>query len=206
MLALLLFGGTAIHSFTATMMFGVVLVGTYTSVFIAAPILIYLGVGTGRTEHEIIPEPKPEAKVKPAPRRPEGAGAGRELGWPRRTRRAESALSGRRSYGKGGFRFEGMSHRGSLLCLPSGLWAWPVTQAADIDEAALAPVFAEAADIDLFLLGAGRDRWIMPDGLHDRFRGPQDQCRGDAHRIGRQHLQHPARRRPPRRAGLIAVD
>ncbi|HEY4141633.1 MAG TPA: protein translocase subunit SecF [Pseudolabrys sp.] len=48
LLALLVFGGQAIHSFTATMMFGVVLVGTYTSVFIAAPILIYLGVGTGR--------------------------------------------------------------------------------------------------------------------------------------------------------------
>jgi preprotein translocase subunit SecF len=48
LLALLLFGGQAIHSFTATMMFGVVLVGTYTSVFIASPILIYLGVGTGR--------------------------------------------------------------------------------------------------------------------------------------------------------------
>jgi preprotein translocase subunit SecF len=48
LLALLLFGGQAIHSFTATMMFGVVLVGTYTSVFIAAPILIYLGVGQGR--------------------------------------------------------------------------------------------------------------------------------------------------------------
>jgi preprotein translocase subunit SecF len=48
LLALLLFGGQAIHSFTATMMFGVVLVGTYTSIFIAAPILIYLGVGTGR--------------------------------------------------------------------------------------------------------------------------------------------------------------
>jgi preprotein translocase subunit SecF len=51
LLALLLFGGNAIHSFTATMMFGVVLVGTYTSVFIAAPILIYLGVGTGRELH-----------------------------------------------------------------------------------------------------------------------------------------------------------
>jgi preprotein translocase subunit SecF len=49
LLALLLFGGQAIHSFVATMMFGVVLVGTYTSVFIASPILIYLGVGTGRT-------------------------------------------------------------------------------------------------------------------------------------------------------------
>jgi preprotein translocase subunit SecF len=48
LLALLLFGGQAIHSFTATMMFGVVLVGTYTSVFIASPILIYLGVGRGR--------------------------------------------------------------------------------------------------------------------------------------------------------------
>ncbi len=49
LLALLLFGGKAIHSFTATMMFGVVLVGTYTSIFIAAPILIYLGVGTSRS-------------------------------------------------------------------------------------------------------------------------------------------------------------
>ncbi len=48
LLALLLFGGNAIHSFTAVMMFGVVLVGTYTSIFIAAPILIYLGVGAQR--------------------------------------------------------------------------------------------------------------------------------------------------------------
>ena len=50
LLALLLFGGQAIHSFTAVMMFGVVLVGTYTSIFIAAPILIYLGVGTHRAD------------------------------------------------------------------------------------------------------------------------------------------------------------
>jgi preprotein translocase subunit SecF len=34
------------------MIFGVVLVGTYTSVFIAAPILIYLSVGTTRMEAE----------------------------------------------------------------------------------------------------------------------------------------------------------
>ncbi|MDA9410109.1 protein translocase subunit SecF [Bradyrhizobium sp. CCBAU 45384] len=50
LLALLLFGGHAIHSFTAVMMFGVVLVGTYTSIFIAAPILIYLGVGEHRED------------------------------------------------------------------------------------------------------------------------------------------------------------
>jgi preprotein translocase subunit SecF len=69
LLALLLFGGPAIHSFTATMMFGVVLVGTYTSVFIASPILIYLGVGTGRTEHVETPEPaeKTPEPAKPSP-------------------------------------------------------------------------------------------------------------------------------------------
>ncbi|HEY7301611.1 MAG TPA: protein translocase subunit SecF [Xanthobacteraceae bacterium] len=55
LLALLLFGGHAIHSFVQTMLFGVVLVGTYTSVFIAAPILIYLGVGTTRTAVEEAP-------------------------------------------------------------------------------------------------------------------------------------------------------
>jgi preprotein translocase subunit SecF len=69
LLALLLFGGQAIHSFTATMMFGVVLVGTYTSVFIASPILIYLGVGTGRMgggEETDSPPTAPTAAPVPA--------------------------------------------------------------------------------------------------------------------------------------------
>ena len=68
LLALLLFGGEAIRSFTATMMFGVVLVGTYTSVFIASPILIYLGVGTGRMQgaEEPATPPAPPA-TPPAP-------------------------------------------------------------------------------------------------------------------------------------------
>jgi preprotein translocase subunit SecF len=71
LLALLLFGGQAIHSFTATMMFGVVLVGTYTSVFIASPILIYLGVGAGRTGGAEEPAAPPTAPAAaPAPPRP----------------------------------------------------------------------------------------------------------------------------------------
>jgi len=65
LLALLLFGGQAIHSFTATMMFGVVLVGTYTSVFIASPILIYLGVGTGRMSEVEEPETPPAPPAAP---------------------------------------------------------------------------------------------------------------------------------------------
>jgi preprotein translocase subunit SecF len=67
LLALLLFGGQAIHSFTATMMFGVVLVGTYTSVFIASPILIYLGVGANRGHGR---DDTPDEEPEPAPAKP----------------------------------------------------------------------------------------------------------------------------------------
>lgn len=73
--ALLVFGGHAIHSFSATMMFGVVLVGTYTSIFIAAPILIYLGVAQGRTAHLDSLEEQPPVAAKPKPATaPAGAG------------------------------------------------------------------------------------------------------------------------------------
>ena len=34
------------------------------------------------------------------------------------------------TYGAGGFRFADMSHRGSILCLPSGVHGWDVTGAA----------------------------------------------------------------------------
>ncbi|MBV8918129.1 protein translocase subunit SecF [Bradyrhizobium sp.] len=68
LLALLLFGGHAIHSFTAVMMFGVVLVGTYTSIFIAAPILIYLGVHSSRAE--VLDTPAKKVGQEPKARSP----------------------------------------------------------------------------------------------------------------------------------------
>ncbi len=46
LLGLAFFGGEVIRGFTIAMLFGVV-VGTYSSVFIAAPVLIYLGVRVG---------------------------------------------------------------------------------------------------------------------------------------------------------------
>ncbi len=67
--------------------------------------------------------------------------------------------------GEGGFRFAGMSHRGSILSLPSGIRAWPVARPADIDEAALAPLIAEARDVELLLIGSGTDPWAMPEAL-----------------------------------------
>jgi uncharacterized protein len=74
------------------------------------------------------------------------------------------------AYGNGGFRFGNMSHRGSLLCLPDGIWAWPVRNASELTEAALAPVFERAEGLDLFLIGAGRDPYALPAALRARFR------------------------------------
>jgi uncharacterized protein len=63
-----------------------------------------------------------------------------------------------------------MSHRGSLLCLPDGIWAWPITAPADVTADTLEPVLTRAGSIELFLLGAGRDPWFMPTALRALFR------------------------------------
>ena len=77
------------------------------------------------------------------------------------------------AYGKGGFRFAGMSHRGSLLCLPDGIWAWPVATAEEINEAALEPVFARAESISLLLIGTGRGGGMLSAALRQRFKALQ---------------------------------
>jgi uncharacterized protein len=74
------------------------------------------------------------------------------------------------SYGNGGFRFAGMSHRGSLLCLPSGIYGWPVSEIAAIDETTLARVFEEAAAIDVLLVGSGRDLVPLAPALRQSLR------------------------------------
>ncbi|MDO8359623.1 MAG: MTH938/NDUFAF3 family protein [Devosia sp.] len=61
------------------------------------------------------------------------------------------------AYGNGGFRFGDMSHRGSLLCLPSGMHAWPVTSPAEITRESLEPLFAVADQIDVLMVGLGAD-------------------------------------------------
>jgi uncharacterized protein len=74
------------------------------------------------------------------------------------------------AYGDGGFRFAGMSHRGSLLCFPDGIWAWPVVAPDQLDERRLAAAFDRAQALDFFLIGAGRDPWPLPGDLRQRFR------------------------------------
>ena len=74
------------------------------------------------------------------------------------------------AYGNGGFAFAEMSHRGSLLCLPDAIWAWPVTKASDIDEASLARVFAAANAVDTLIIGTGSDVWLPRRGLREALR------------------------------------
>jgi uncharacterized protein len=74
------------------------------------------------------------------------------------------------AHGGGGFRFADLSHRGSLMCLPDGIWAWPVAAPAEVNAQVLAAIFARAGDLDFFILGTGAAPWIMPPLLRARFR------------------------------------
>jgi uncharacterized protein len=77
------------------------------------------------------------------------------------------------AYGKGGFAFADMSHRGSLLCLPDAIWAWPVTRHQEIDEFSLKRVFAAANAIDTLIIGTGTEVWMPPKRLRDALRAVQ---------------------------------
>lgn len=59
------------------------------------------------------------------------------------------------AYGDGGFRFAEMSHKGSLLLLPSGIYAWQIRSFDDLAAADFERVFGESESIDFLLLGAG---------------------------------------------------
>jgi uncharacterized protein len=74
------------------------------------------------------------------------------------------------AYGRGGFRFANLSHRGSLLSLPDGIWAWPVAEPAALGAEAFAPVLARAGALDFFILGTGADWWLVPEAVRAQFR------------------------------------
>ena len=75
------------------------------------------------------------------------------------------------AYGEGGFKFGGMSHRGSLLFLPSGVYAWDATSVADVSEASLDRLFAEEAGaIEHVLIGTGLELALLRPALQQKFR------------------------------------
>jgi uncharacterized protein len=74
------------------------------------------------------------------------------------------------AYGNGGFAFAGMSHRGSLLCLPEAVWAWEVAKPEQIDKYSLSRVFEAANSIDTLIVGTGAGVWLPPQELRGALR------------------------------------
>lgn len=68
------------------------------------------------------------------------------------------------AYGNGGFRFAGMSHRGSILALPDAIQAWPPVAGAMLTISDFAPLIERAATIDVLIVGTGNTLiWPAPE-------------------------------------------
>lgn len=74
------------------------------------------------------------------------------------------------AYGNGGFRFADMSHRGSILLLPSGIYAWPVERPDELGVETLKRVLDEADAIEVLLVGTGTDLVPLPKPLKAALR------------------------------------
>ena len=149
-LALYFFGGEVLRNFSFAMLFGI-LIGTYSSVFIAAPLLGYLGVKRDWSGAAA-------AQPKTAAGKVDIAGTFGGTKEPLVT--ASSAHYPHPApidaYGNGGFRFAGMSHKGSIMCLPSGIHAWDVSRIDTLGPEHLVRALAGPGDrVGLLLLGTG---------------------------------------------------
>lgn len=74
------------------------------------------------------------------------------------------------AYGNGGFRFAEMSHRGSLLCLPSGIYGWNYTAFDELNLSAFEKLFAEQDEVEVLLIGTGPELRPIPKDLKQAFR------------------------------------
>ncbi|KEG20944.1 hypothetical protein H704_00482 [Bartonella bacilliformis Peru38] len=68
------------------------------------------------------------------------------------------------AYGNGGFRFADMSHQGSIICVPSGVYGidmvGPMPSRDDISR-----ILQEADEIEIFLIGTGIELLRLPEEL-----------------------------------------
>ncbi|SDA54021.1 Mth938-like domain-containing protein [Sinorhizobium sp. NFACC03] len=74
------------------------------------------------------------------------------------------------AYGNGGFRFADMSHRGSILMLPSGVYAWDAAEGDPLAVEKFLRVIDEAKDIEVLLVGTGKDIRPLPADLKAALR------------------------------------
>jgi uncharacterized protein len=74
------------------------------------------------------------------------------------------------AYGNGGFRFADMSHRGSILCLPSGVHGWEPADPNALTPDDFARIIAEAGDIEILLVGMGKELRPLPAVLRQALK------------------------------------
>ena len=78
------------------------------------------------------------------------------------------------AYGNGGFRFADMSHRGGILCLPSGIHAWDAADiTTDLTAKHFVRIFDESAAIEILLVGTGESLVVLPEDLRQDLRDRQ---------------------------------
>ena len=74
------------------------------------------------------------------------------------------------AYGNGGFRFAGMSHRGSLLCLPSGIYGWEPKSPDELTPDMFVKVVTDASRIEFLLIGMGTELRLLKPELKALFK------------------------------------
>ncbi|MGL4405181.1 MAG: Mth938-like domain-containing protein [Notoacmeibacter sp.] len=74
------------------------------------------------------------------------------------------------AYGNMGFRFAGMSHRGSILCLPSGIHGWGAHAAAELTLNDFGKAIEECEGIEIMLVGTGMEPYLLPRELRASLR------------------------------------
>ena len=109
------------------------------------------------------------------------------------------------SYGGGGFGFADMSHRGSILALPSGIHAWNPNPLA-LTPADFAMVLAEREAIDFLLIGMGHAMARLPRPVREALAaaGLMYDPMATGHAVATYNLLLEERRRVA--AAFIAVD
>ncbi|WP_208435250.1 Mth938-like domain-containing protein [Bartonella phoceensis] len=68
------------------------------------------------------------------------------------------------AYGNGGFRFADMSHRGSIICVPSGIYGIDMIGPLPTQEN-MSRVLEEASEIEILLIGTGIELLRLPEKL-----------------------------------------
>jgi uncharacterized protein len=193
--ALALFGGEVIRSFAFIMLAGVA-VGTFSSIYIAAPVLIVFKLRPDAPDNGNDKKAAEPRKPQPAIRQCENMARGIEI--------REAHFPGRApldTYGNGGFRFADMSHRGSILCLPSGIHGWEMDETMPLSIDNLQRVINEASEIEFLLLGTGVDMRPIPAESEGGAEGCRHLVGFDEHRRCCPHLQHHVAGIPRGRSG-----